>query len=542
MRVVSAAGLIAVLGVSLAGQSSPPSARFEVADVRVSVPNPNITPALNSVVRIGTPRNGRYEIRRATMVDLVRTAYGIDADKVVGGPHWLELDRFDLVAKVPPGTNRESLQPMLQALLADRFGLSVRQEMTPVAAQALVRGDGELRLKEAPAGAGTCTPSLQPTQGSNFSSLQMTFACRGLSMAGVAEQLGRLGVSMTGLTGPIVDATALPGAWDVDLRWTPHALVATTGGTSFASALTQAGLKLEARSVPLPTITVESVNRTPTANDAAAVAAAFPPGPPPEFEVAEIKPSAPGARISRQTLPNGQINFTAVPLRTLITQAWLVPADRISGPRTLDNTFDVIAKVSVGVVDPQQIDPEVLGPMLQTLLTDRLQLKVRFEEREVRGYSLVSDGAHKLTKADPATRTRCASPPPTATPTVSAGGPSQTLVCQNITMSEFSDQLLRIGGGFFQVPVLDETKLEGRWNFTISFSPPGLAQALANARALSPGAIAGGGAAGTASDPTGVMTLEEAIDRQMGLKLRARQRQGRLLVVDYVEDTPAANN
>jgi uncharacterized protein (TIGR03435 family) len=38
------------------------------------------------------------------------------------------------------------------------------------------------------------------------------------------------------------------------------------------------------------------------------------------------------------------------------------------------------------------------------------------------------------------------------------------------------------------------------------------------------------------------MTIEEAVDRQMGLKLRARQRPGRVLVVDYVEDKPTPIN
>ena len=48
--------------------------------------------------------------------------------------------------------------------------------------------------------------------------------------------------------------------------------------------------------------------------------------------------------------------------------------------------------------------------------------------------------------------------------------------------------------------------------------------------------------AGAASDPTGEMTIEQAVDRQMGLKLRSRQRTGRVLVVDYVADKPTPNN
>jgi uncharacterized protein (TIGR03435 family) len=339
----------------------------------------------------------------------------------------------------------------------------------------------------------------------------------------------------------VVDGSGLPGTWDFDLLFSPGQLASQTGGTTFIQALGQLGIRFEAKDVPLPTVTVDRVNRTPTPNDAAAVAKALPPPPKPEFEVAEIKPSAPGARPNMRTLPNGQLNFTAVPLRLLIGLAWSLPnATAIAGPRGLDDTFDVIAKMSVDT--SQQLDTEQLGPMLQHLLVDRLKLKARWEERPVKGYSLVADGSHKLVKSAPASRTRCVTPPVTARAPATA--PTQTLNCQNITMGEFVAQLDRVGGGFFEAPVMDETGLDGRWNFAITFSPPALAQALANARlAAPPGATGPAGAPGLgASDPTGVMTLEEAVDRQMGLKLRARQRPGRVLVVDYVEDTPTPLN
>jgi uncharacterized protein (TIGR03435 family) len=539
VRGAASLGLVALLGVPLAGQSTTPAAdRFEVADVHPSIPVENGSPALNFATRIGVPRNGRYEIRRATMVELVRTAYGVEPDRIAGGPPWLEMDRYDVIAKVPQSATRDSVKPMLRTLLADRFGLVVRQEITAAPAQVLVR-TGELRIKEAQGGtAATCQQNVQPNAGAGR--LEVTMACRGMSLAAFAEQLTRA-PGLTGLTGVVVDGTGLPGTWDFDLLFSPAQLVSQMGGTTFIQALGQLGIRFEAKDVPLPTITVERVNRAPTANDAAAVAKALPPPPKAEFEVAEIKPSAPGARANMRNLPNGQLTLTAVPLRTLIGMAWSPPnAASIVGPRGLDDTFDVIAKMSVDT--SQQLDAEQLGPMLQNLLIDRLKMRVRWEERPLKGYSLVADGSHKLVKSDPASRTRCVTPPVTArTP---ATGPMQTLNCQNITMGEFVAQLQRVGGGFFEVPVLDETGLDGRWNFTITFSPPALAQALANARlAAPPGAAGAVGAPGLgASDPTGVMTLEEAIDRQMGLKLRARQRPGRVLVIESVGDRPTPLN
>jgi len=45
----------------------------------------------------GALRAGRFELRRATMLDLIKTAYGVDPEVVFGGPGWLELDRFDVI-------------------------------------------------------------------------------------------------------------------------------------------------------------------------------------------------------------------------------------------------------------------------------------------------------------------------------------------------------------------------------------------------------------------------------------------------------------
>src|SRR6187401_1483385 len=44
----------------------------------------------------GVLRGGRYDLRNATMLDLVTTAYGFEADSVIGGPRWLESRRFDI--------------------------------------------------------------------------------------------------------------------------------------------------------------------------------------------------------------------------------------------------------------------------------------------------------------------------------------------------------------------------------------------------------------------------------------------------------------
>jgi len=88
------------------------------------------------------------KLKNATMVDLVRIAYGFDTDKVLGGPSWLEMDRFDVVAKVPEDSTAETQKPMLQSLLQDRFKLVVHKDTRPLPTYALTVGK-KAQLKEA---------------------------------------------------------------------------------------------------------------------------------------------------------------------------------------------------------------------------------------------------------------------------------------------------------------------------------------------------------------------------------------------------------
>src|SRR5580704_4980986 len=97
------------------GQSTEPQPKFEAVDVHVSAKSSN------PFMRTGPVRGGRYEVKAATMVDLIRIAYGYDLDKILGGPNWLEMDRFDVIAKAPSESTADTQKLMLQSVLEDRF-------------------------------------------------------------------------------------------------------------------------------------------------------------------------------------------------------------------------------------------------------------------------------------------------------------------------------------------------------------------------------------------------------------------------------------
>src|ERR1700722_10522877 len=168
-------------GVAFSQASEKPPA-FEIADIHTSTPLSNPTmkgPFLSS---------GRFEIRSANMVDLIRTAYGVDANKVVGGPNWLELDRFDVIAKVPDGAKPDTMKTMLRTLLADRFKLVVHNDNRPVPAYLLTAGKKPL-MKPAD-GSGESGCKLQPAA-AEAGPLQ-TYACRNLTMDQFAETIGTM--------------------------------------------------------------------------------------------------------------------------------------------------------------------------------------------------------------------------------------------------------------------------------------------------------------------------------------------------------------
>jgi uncharacterized protein (TIGR03435 family) len=90
MRVFAGISFVAFSSMVF-GQAPEATPTFEIADVhgsaRTSNPNPYTTG--------GVLRAGRYDLRNATMLDMIRTAWGVDPDTILGGPNWLETDRFD---------------------------------------------------------------------------------------------------------------------------------------------------------------------------------------------------------------------------------------------------------------------------------------------------------------------------------------------------------------------------------------------------------------------------------------------------------------
>jgi uncharacterized protein (TIGR03435 family) len=149
----------------------------------------------------------------------------------------------------------------------------------------------------------------------------------------------------------------------------------------------------------------------------------------------------------------------------------------------------------------------------------------------------------KLAKADPANRTGFKEGPQTGQPDQRNQILGRMVTVRNMTMTQFAEDLRRIAGGYVRVPVEDKTGLEGAYDFTLVFSPIGLVQG----RNLPPGAGGpgpggpGGPGGADVSDPSGALSLPDAINRQLGLKLEMRKRSMPVLVIDSIQEKPTDN-
>ncbi len=550
MRVVVAAGLL----LALSGTAIPQSTerpKFDAADV-------HSVPVLSAVrfVRSGVLRGNRYEMRNVTLVDLIASAYGVDFDKVFGGPSWLEMDRFDVIALAPAKTPRETLNLMLQSLLEDRFKLAAQRESRPLPAIAIKQGK-HLLIKEADGsgdpGCRTTVQGLNPRGPSDgpvtAPSLTLQFSCHSVSIATAMAQLPtarRPGE----ITKPFLDQTGLKGVWNMDFKFnidTPDDL------NSLSDMLDkQLGLRLEPTTAPVPVIAVKSVNQKPTPNSSEEMKL-FPPLPT-EFEVAEIKPyksdgnepvaiAKNGMRVVARArggpqLQNGRVNLTGYTMKQLIMLAWDLNNDNmlVGAPKWMDNDrFTVIAKIPDGPAADAFNDMDSVKPMLRKLLLDRFKMTVHSEERQLPGYVL-SAAKPKLKKADPNGRTKWIDGPGADGKDPRNGNEAlgRLVSCQNMTMAQFAALLPNIAPGYLRnETVLDQTGLDGAWDFTFYFSGAGIVDGR--------GARGGDQSSASAQEPSAGITLFDALTKLLGLKLDQQKRPMQALVIDHAEQTPMEN-
>jgi uncharacterized protein (TIGR03435 family) len=576
IRGIVCLGVFALFSGPVFRQTVEKQPSFDIADVHPSPARGNV---LNQFRRGPFIAGGRYELLNATVLDLIQIAYSpagantLDADKVAGGPDWMSSDRFDVIGKVPPRSSADSTKIMLQTLLSDRFKLVIHNDTRPLPAYALsagkkpllkqADGSGETGCKlqtqsSSPAGGGSVMINLNGTTMTLGINSLLTFACRNITMQAFAEGMPSMIFAGSYLNNNrVVDKTDLKGSWNFDLKFSlplRGPFGPDTGDTvTLADAIQkQLGLDLVMTKVPTPVIAIDSVNQKPTPNPPG-IAEALPPLPE-EFEVADVKPTAPDFRGGRyQVLPSGRVDIEGLTLRNLIQQAWQLPPldnnEALVGPKFLDTArFTIVAKAPTfgpppdlppgapGTPAPPLVDQDSVAPMLRNLLIERFGLTFHTEQRPLTSFTLTSVKP-KLQKADPSHRTGFheGPGPDGKDPRVSNPAIGRLVTCENMTMAQFAANLPLIASGYIRFStVVDATGLEGAYDFTLAFSGAGILNGGGGARGAGPA-----GPGGTqAAEPNLGITLYEAIEKQLGLRLEQTRRPGSVMIIDHIEEKP----
>jgi uncharacterized protein (TIGR03435 family) len=526
--------MFALLSGTFLAQTPAISKSFVIADVHPSAFTSQPFMHGNSV------QNGRYFLTQATMVDLISTAYGVDAENVQGGPPWLERDRYDIQAKVPAGTTPADVKLMLRSLLADRFHLIVKTGTAAMPTYILSAGSGKPKMTESQSGGeSTCMPLPPPQNQPASAPSYITVQCKNMTMADLAVTLHNFAGGY--LDQPVIDQTKLSGGWDFSIKWTGSVQLEKQGadGISIFDAVEkQLGLKLELKTAQRPVFQVASVDKLPTPNPAG-ISEALPELPPAPFDVTVIKPSAPDTQ-GYGRITGNQIETRAIPLTFLIDFGWdLNPNNKeaiANAPKWLESAkFDILAKTGTSVrVDKfssgNLINLEDLRSMLRAMFAERFQMKWHMEDRPVTAYTLVAANPKLKLTADPNQRTRCKEGPGPdgKDPRIASPILNRLMTCQNMTIAQIGDELQHVAPGYIYNTVIDGSGLKGSFDFTLSFSS-------------SDKMLPGSGDAAASSDPNGAISVFDAVTKQLGLKLQKTKRPHPVLVIDSMEQTPTEN-
>ena len=292
-----------------AAQTPSPAPAFEVASIK-----PNKSG--DGRIAIAFQPGGRFTATGVTLRMLIANAYGtgqpLPTSRIIGGPGWINSDRFDIVAKaegdVPPGPN-SPIPLMIRAMLADRFKLVVHNESRELPIYELVkaRGDGKLgpQLRPAavdcaalaaargrggapppdpagpgrapdgrggPGGPGPGGPGFGPG-GRPVCGMMLGPA----NIAGGGTSIEQFATLLSGRVGRVVvDRTGVTGNFDLDLTWTPDQIpqgppgppppgapplppIDPNGPSIFTALQEQLGLKLESTKGPVDVVVIDSV-------------------------------------------------------------------------------------------------------------------------------------------------------------------------------------------------------------------------------------------------------------------------------------------
>ena len=277
----------AIVTVLLLASSSVPIAQEPAPNFDAVSIKPSQQGAQNRVPRISP---GRVEIFNTTLKGLIRMAYSrfaFDTREIVGGPSWIDSERFDLVATMnrPPQVDSSGLPTglvaMLRALVEDRFRLRAHNERREGDVYALTFARGDRRtgagLRNVP---DACAVAMKESIGSSpplprSGPPPCSFGGPPGKLVGTGVTMAMFSNVLSGNVGrPVVDRTELAGSYDIELNFNPASAAQAPPGAPpgpsaiddtkpaiFTALQEQLGLKLESTRGPIDVLVIDRAER-----------------------------------------------------------------------------------------------------------------------------------------------------------------------------------------------------------------------------------------------------------------------------------------
>jgi uncharacterized protein (TIGR03435 family) len=228
----------------------------------------------------------------------------------------------------------------------------------------------------------------------------------------------------------------------------------------------------------------------------------------PEFEVATIKPATPDRPGKAFMVRGRQFSTGNTTLADLVTFAYGIHAKQIAGAPAWVETekFDVAAQPKA----EGQPNDKQWKAMVQKLLADRFKLTFHRDKKELSVYAItVGKNGPKLTKSESTGNL----------PGLFFRGLGN-LPAINATMADFAGVMQ---SAVLDRPVVDQTGLAGRWDFTLLWTPDEFQFGGLGVRPPPP-----------PTDKAAPPDLFTAFQEQLGLKLESTKAQAEVFVVDKV--------
>jgi uncharacterized protein (TIGR03435 family) len=198
---------------------------------------------------------------------LITFAYSLHANQMIGGPKWLESDKYNLLGRpdTPGQPSREQLKIMFRKLLAERFQLKFHMEKRELAAYTITVLKTEPKFSVS-----TADPNSGLGVGFGLTPEGMVLNVRNAPLDSVANALqGNL------LDKPVVNQTGLTGRYDFSVKFTPDPSHLARLGVFSAPATTdldappsifgafqqELGLKLESTKTLVDVMVIERLER-----------------------------------------------------------------------------------------------------------------------------------------------------------------------------------------------------------------------------------------------------------------------------------------